>query len=232
MSERKSDARRVLVINPNTNTATTEMMCAVAQSELAEFSVIGATAARGPKMITDDEALKNSRRYTTAAGLAEFVEHPEIAGVIVAAYGDPGRDILADLLPVPVVGLAESSILSAAEAGESFGIATSTPGLVNSIIALVDRYRGEVKFTGVELTRSSPTILAASPDRQFEELRVAVTACVDKGAKTVIIGGGPLSETARRLAALDVSRIIEPVPAACVRLRRLLAREGRDSTQK
>ncbi len=229
MIERK-DARTVLVINPNTNTATTKMMCTVAQCELAEFSVMGATAARGPKMITDDEELKNSRRYATAAGLSEFMEHPEIVGVIVAAYGDPGREVLADLLPVPVVGLAESSILSAAEAAEPFGIATSTPGLVNSIIALVDDYRGDVEFTGVELTSSSPTILAANPDRQFEELRAAVIACVDKGARAVIIGGGPLSETARRLAALDVSRVIEPVPAACVRLRGLLAREGRDST--
>ena len=191
---------------------------------------MGATATRGPKMITDDEELKNSRRYATAAGLSEFMEHPEIVGVIVAAYGDPGREVLADLLPVPVVGLAESSILSAAEAAEPFGIATSTPGLVNSIIALVDDYRGDVEFTGVELTSSSPTILAANPDRQFEELRAAVIACVDKGARAVIIGGGPLSETARRLAALDVSRVIEPVPAACVRLRGLLAREGRDST--
>lgn len=214
--------KRVLVVNPNSNEATTQMMCRFAQAELPEFEVIGATAAGGPKMIVEETALAQSRRYVVAAALRALEEDPQIEGVMVAAYGDPGRDVLEDLLDIPVVGIGKSSILEASANGRTFGIATSTPGLAAPISAMANAVKGDAPFVGVSLTASEPTVLAADPERQFEELREAVQDCVDLGAEAVIIGGGPLSETARRLAELEIGVIVEPVPSACALLRREL----------
>lgn len=214
---------KVLIVNPNSNRATTEMMCRYAQAELPEFEVIGATATAGPKMITEDVALGQSRRYVVAAVLNALDENPDIAAVVVAAYGDPGRDILEDLLDIPVLGIGKASMMAAAHGGRAFGVATSTPGLASAIAAMGERFKGDANFVGVTLTQSEPTALAADPERQFEELRAAVQACVDRGAEAVIIGGGPLSETARRLSGLGIGTIIEPVPAACAMVRKVLA---------
>lgn len=214
---------KVLIVNPNSNRATTEMMCRYAQVELPEFEVIGATATAGPKMITEDVALGQSRRYVVAAVLNALDENPDIAAVVVAAYGDPGRDILEDLLDIPVLGIGKASMMAAAYGGRAFGVATSTPGLAAAIAAMGERFKGEANFVGVTLTQSEPTALAADPERQFEELRAAVQACVDRGAEAVIIGGGPLSETARRLSGLGIGTIIEPIPAACAMVRKVLA---------
>ncbi|MFT3720654.1 aspartate/glutamate racemase family protein [Pseudorhodoferax sp.] len=214
--------KRVLLVNPNSNEATTQMMCRLAQAELPEFEVVGATAAGGPRMIVEETALRQSRRYVVAAALRVLQEDAGIAGLMVAAYGDPGRDILEDLLDIPVVGIGRASILAASAGGRTFGIATSTPGLVPPINAMVESARGSARFVGVCVTRSEPTVLAADPERQFEELRDAVQECVGKGAEAVIIGGGPLSETARRLAELGIGVIVEPVPSACALLRKEL----------
>ena len=213
---------KVLIVNPNSNRATTEMMRTYAQAELPEFEVIGATAAAGPKMITEDIALGQSRRYVVSAVLNALDANPDIAAVVVAAYGDPGRDILEDLLDIPVFGIGKSSMVAASHGGRAFGVATSTPGLAAAIAAMGERFKGDADFVGVTLTQSEPTVLAADPQRQFEELRDAVQACVDRGAQAVIIGGGPLSETARRLSELGIGTIIEPVPAACAMVRKVL----------
>lgn len=216
------DLTKVLVVNPNSNQATTDMMCKYAQAELPEFEVIGATAAAGPRMITEDVALGQSRRHVVSAALKALEENPDIAAVVVAAYGDPGRDILEDLLDIPVFGIGKSSMLVASSGGRAFGVATSTPGLAAAISAMGERFKGDAAFVGVALTKSDPITLAAAPQRQFEELRDAVQECVDKGAEAVIIGGGPLSETARQLSALGIGTIVEPVPAACSMVRKVL----------
>ncbi len=226
MAEAKSKDQgltKVLLVNPNSNRATTEMMCKYAQIELPEFKVIGATAAAGPKMITEGVALGQSRRYVVSAVLKALDENPDIAAVVVAAYGDPGRDMLEDLLDIPVVGIGKSSMMMAADGGRAFGVATSTPGLAAAINAMGQQFKGDADFVGVMLTKSEPTALAADLERQFEELRDAVQACVDRGAEAVIIGGGPLSEAARRLSKLGIVTIIEPVPSACSMVRKLLA---------
>lgn len=226
MSEKNTKVqglKKVLVINPNSNLATTEMMCRYAQAELPEFEVIGATAASGPKMITEAVALGQARRHVVAAALKALDAHEGIAAVIVAAYGDPGRDLLEDLLDIPVVGIGQASMRAAAEGARTFGVATSTPGLASAISAMGERFKGDADFVGVTLTESEPTALAANPERQFKELRDAVQACVDRGAKAVIIGGGPLSETARRLSELGIGTIVEPIPSACSMVRKMLA---------
>lgn len=214
--------KRVLVINPNSNEATTAMMCSYAQADLPEFEIVGATAAGGPKMIVEPVALNESRSYVVEAANQALADDPEIAAVMVAAYGDPGRAELEQLLDIPVVGIGKSSILAASAGGRTFGIATSTPGLAPAISVMADENRGEATFVGVELTESEPTVLATDPERQFVELRAAVQACVDQGAEAVIIGGGPLSDSARKLTELGITTIIEPVPSACELVREVL----------
>ena len=218
---RRGARRAVLLVNPNTNERTTEMMRSLAEAELAPsgLTVEGLTAAAGPAMIVDPGALAASvphvvdavrRRVATGAG--------EVAAVVVAAIGDPGRaELEAELAPlgIPVVGIGQASVLAAGRGGRPFGMATSTPLLARSLAGLADEHRGRAPFAGVHLTASPPLELAADPERQFEELADAVRRCAAAGAEAVVIAGGPLSATARRLAGEGTAEIVEPVPSAC-----------------
>lgn len=210
----------VLLVNPNTNRMTTVMMADLAQSYLApsEIAVDGVTAAHGPSMILDPTTLAESAPHVVDAVRRRLAEpaRERIVAVIVGAIGDPGRAELADALEVPVVGIGQASILAAMREGRRFGMATSTPLLADSLVGLVEEHGGSETFTGVRLTTSDPLLLAADPERQYDELAKAVMACAEQdGAQAVIIAGGPLSQTARRLADLSSVEIVEPLPNAC-----------------
>jgi Asp/Glu/hydantoin racemase len=221
---------RVLLVNPNSNSRTTDLMTGIA-AEILEpdgLQVVGLTAAEGPAMIIDPVALQDSARHVQAA-VHSYLAGPEgssVVAVIVAAIGDPGRRALAEDLDIPVVGIGQGSIDAAAGSGRRFGMATSTPLLADSLASLVEEHGQSLWFTGVRLTPSEPLALAADPEQQFQELLGAVqTASQNDGAEAVIIAGGPLSETARRLAATGIAEIIQPVPSACSLVLRVLGEE-------
>ncbi|WP_426299838.1 aspartate/glutamate racemase family protein [Arthrobacter sp. R-11] len=215
--------RTVLLVNPNSNSRTTAMMAELAEEALTPrgFDVVGLTAAGGPAMIIDPESLAASAAHVRTAVL-DYLAGPDggtVAAVIVSAIGDPGRESLEQELDVPVLGIGQGSIHQASKGGRRFGMATSTPLLADSLAALVGLHGKSEAFSGVRLTASEPLVLAADPERQYQELATAVgdSTALD-GAEAVIIAGGPLSETARRLARTTTAEIIQPVPSACALL--------------
>ncbi|KAA5827051.1 aspartate/glutamate racemase family protein [Saccharopolyspora hirsuta] len=213
-----TDAPTVVVVNPNTNRETTAMMVDLAQRHLAPagLAVEGITVARGPSMIVEPGALAEAAGHVVDA-VRRHLAGPtgdRVGAVIVGAIGDPGRAELAAALDVPVVGIGQASILAAAARGRRFGMATSTPLLVDSLTGLVRAHGSAETFTGVRLTSTDPLELAARPEQQYAELAEAARACVADGAEAVIVAGGPLSRTARQLAELGFVEIVEPLPSA------------------
>jgi Asp/Glu/hydantoin racemase len=216
--------RTVLLVNPNTNSNTTAMMVDLAKETLAPegLQVVGITAAAGPSMIVDPVSLAESEAQVRDA-VHGFLSGPDggrVAAVMVAAIGDPGRAQLDDELDIPVIGIGQGSVHAAAHASDGqlrrFGMATSTPQLVDALGKLVATRGFSQQFTGVRLTRSEPMVLAADAEGQYQELANAVRASTKiDGAEAVIIAGGPLSATARRLAEATAVEIIQPVPSAC-----------------
>ncbi len=212
-----ASTHRILLINPNSNQATTDMMVRIAQSAAPDgVEIMGATAPHSPMMIVDPEALAATAPQVVEVGLGMG---KDISGIIISAFGDPGFAELKRRASVPVVGIAEASMLAAADKGRRFGVATTTPKLVASIDAKAVELGVADLFTGVRLTSGDPVKLAAEPDRMTEALRQAVSECVelDKAA-AVIIGGGPLGNAATALAPMFAIPVIAPIPAAVLRL--------------
>lgn len=213
----------ILLINPNTSARSTEMMLAVARLVLPPgIALRGIGAARGAAMILDEAGLAESEAEVVRIGLAE---HQASDAVVVAAFGNPGTGTLRAMLSIPVIGIGEAAIREAASGGRRFGIATTTPGLVRSIEEGVRRLGLAAGFTGVRVPAGrDPLTLAADPADQDDELAAAATRCIElDGAEAVVIGGGPLSDTAARLRRRLQTPIIEPVPAAIQYLLELLA---------
>lgn len=207
----------ILIVNPNTSARTTAMLLGVARAHLPPGTAVrGATAADGPGMIVDEAALARSADEVVRIGLTEG---PGARAVIVAAFGDPGAGRLRAALSVPVIGIGEAAIREAAAGGRRFGIATTTPALARAIAAMVAAHGVAASFTGLRLPEADPLALAADPARQDAALGQAVRDCLDRdGAEVVVIGGGPLSESAARLHGQYPGAIIEPLPAALRRV--------------
>ena len=209
----------VLLINPNTSSPTTDMMVAIAQScfqqlERPDILVHGLTAPQGPAMLTQLQELEQA---------AAIARHPDVLaqarkadGVIVGAFGDPGLQDLSDDVSAPVIGIGQAAMIQAARAGSPFGIATTTPDLEQSILEQVRRYGWANQFCGLRLTPTAPLDLARTPERQNLELADSVRACIEQdGAHAVIIGGGPLAQSAQALQETLAVPVINPIVAAC-----------------
>jgi Asp/Glu/hydantoin racemase len=210
---------QILLINPNTSTATTQMMVDIARAYLAGVmasppTVVGATVTRGAPMIVNEQDL---------ADAADAVNDPQIValaaqadGVIVGAFGDPGIEALRARLDVPVVGIGATSVREAGAGGRRFGIATTTPRLANSIASNVRKLGLGATFTGARFTTGDPLALGDVPSQLENRLADAVQACIRQdGAQAVVIGGGPLGEAAQALCERFSIPVIGPVPAAC-----------------
>jgi allantoin racemase len=208
-----ANTRRILLINPNSNQATTDMMVQIAQSAASDdIEIVGATAPHSPPMIVDPEALAASAPQVVEIGLALS---KDVSGIIISAFGDPGIADLRRQVSVPVVGIAEAAMLAASDKGRRFGVATTTPKLVASIDArAVELGLGQL-YTGTRLTSEDPNKLVADPGRLVEALRQVVSTCVELDkAEAVIIGGGPLGNAATALTPMFSIPVIAPIPAA------------------
>ncbi|MDI3386281.1 aspartate/glutamate racemase family protein [Streptomyces sp. B-S-A8] len=225
----------VALINPNTSQATTDMMAAVARRTLRPddgYDVRGLTVAEGPAMlVTEDRLLASAPQVVRAAQRAlAGPDGARVGAFVVSAFGDPGVPALRALTDVPVVGIAEAAMAEAAASGRRFGIATTTPDLTAAIAERVDRLGWSGQYTGIRLTPGDPLRLAASPDEMTDRLAAAVEACVtEDGAEAVVIGGGPLGESAEALRDRFPVPVIGPIPAACARVRALLEGGGQNS---
>ncbi|MCF3931971.1 aspartate/glutamate racemase family protein [Acuticoccus sp. M5D2P5] len=201
----------VLLINPNTNDDTTAKMVAIAAAAMPDLRFLGRTAPFGPNMIVEPIALAESARAVEV--MAQDVGGA--AGVIVAAFGDPGLDAVRARLDVPVIGIGEASILDAARDGRRFAIATTTPALVDPIAARVAHYGCAGSFAGTFLTPGDPNAIVADPGLLADALTAAARrAIAEGGAEAVIIGGGPLAAAAHVISTRLGAAIVEPIPAA------------------
>lgn len=214
--------RQILLINPNSNAATTTMMVAIATSSAPEgFDVVGATATHAPQMIVTPEALEGAAPEVEQ--IARSRRHV-CDGIIVAAFGDPGLAGIRAAMELPAVGIGEASMLEAGRDGRRFGVATTTPLLAAKIDALPRSLGLGDGYTGTRFAEGDPEALMREPARLRAALAGAVEACINRdGADAVIIGGGPLGEAARELQPAFTVPVIAPIPAAVARIIGLIA---------
>ncbi|MFN5509762.1 MAG: aspartate/glutamate racemase family protein, partial [Burkholderiales bacterium] len=144
------------------------------------------------------------------------------AGLIIAAFGDPGLDAAKTRWALPMTGIAEAGMAEAAAGGRRFSVVTTTPRLVDSIGARARAYGHGERFLGVRLTPGDPALLMADPERLVGALEEACRAAIEiDGAEAIVIGGGPLAVAARALQGrfrlhgeAAAVPIVEPIPAA------------------
>ena len=194
-------------------------MLEIARSAAPQWiHVDGITNSTGVPLIADADALAASASSVAAMADSDILDGYD--AVIIGAFGDPGRDQLAQRIDrKPVIGIGQASMAKAAalSAGR-FSVATTTPSLSASIRQLAESYGHGSSLRSVRTPPigSDASKLMADADATEQELAWLVRQAIEEdGAGAVVIGGGPLAVAARALAPrFPHCPIIEPIPAA------------------
>lgn len=191
--------RRILVINPNTTQSITDLVVGHVRDELGpEFELVPATGRFGCAYIASEACFAIGAH----AALDAFAAH--CAGcdaVLLACFGDPGLFALREASAVPVVGLAEASMIEAAETAGRFSIVTGGARWK----AMLERFAAEIGRAGalasVRTVALSGAQIAADPEPALAVLAAECRAAAERdGAKAVILGGAGLAGLAARIA--------------------------------
>jgi allantoin racemase len=195
---------KLLVVNPNTTAAVTEMLCRhVRARAAAAVEVEGATAAFGASYIASETSFAVAGHAALDAWATHADAHGAPDAILVGCFGDPGVWALREASARPVVGLAEAAMRAAARHGR-FAIVTGGAAWQPMLARLARALELADRLAGIHVVAPSGAELAADPAAAHELLRDACRQAA-LGADCVILGGAALAGMAAALApALDV----------------------------
>ena len=195
---------RLLLINPNTTQSITDLVLKHAKRFAAKGTTLRAiSGAFGPRYIA-------SRIGYAIAGHAAVDALANDRGardaVVLACFGDPGLAALKEVSKVPVVGMAEASILQACAIGRRFSIVTGGERWKPMLEEFVAAQGLAARLASVRTVAPTGADIARNPKAAMALLARGCSACArEDGADVVILGGAGLAGLAAKLrTAVDV----------------------------
>jgi allantoin racemase len=188
----------ILLINPNTTQSITDLVLKTARRFAAKDTKLRAvTGAFGPRYIA-------SRIGYAIAGHAAVDALANDRGpkdaIVLACFGDPGLAALKEVARVPVVGMADASILQACTVGGKFSIITGGVRWKPMLEEFVAAQGLASRLASVRTVAPTGADIARNPTAALALLAKGCTACArEDGADVVILGGAGLVGLAARL---------------------------------
>ena len=204
---------RLLLINPNTSTAITDLVVSAAREFASPGTTIaGATGRFGARYI----ATRAAAAVAAHATLDAYAAHAQDADVVIlACFGDPGLAGLKELSHQPVVGMAEAACYYASTLGRRFGIVTGGARWGPMLDEFVRSIGLSERLAGIKTVAPSGADIARDPERAHAMLVDASNALVEEcEADSVILGGAGLARIAAQIAERVSVPLIDAVGAA------------------
>lgn len=187
---------RILVINPNTSEEMTRDIGEEARRYARPGTEIEVTSpAWGPRSIEGHY----EEELSAVATLETIRERsPDVDGVVIACYGDPGLFAAREISAVPVVGIAEASMLMACTVAHRFTIVSVLPRVKPMLEDMVRLHGLESRCASIRTTPLTVLDCERDPDAARREIVVAARAAVaEDGAEAICLGCagmGPLDK--------------------------------------
>ncbi|MBR0651281.1 Asp/Glu racemase [Roseomonas terrae] len=212
---------RLLLLNGNTDPAITALLAtraaeAIPRLGLPTAEVVPVTAPFGARYISTRAAVAVAGHAVLAA-LAEHVGTDNPYGydaAVIACFGEPGIEAARELLPIPIVGMAEASIAAALALAPRIALLTGGALWVPMLeeFALVRGHgRDQVMVRGIAPTGD---MIARDPDGAAAALAKAAQEAVADGAGAVVLGGAGLAGIAPRVAPLVSVPVLDSLDCA------------------
>jgi allantoin racemase len=187
---------RILVINPNTSEEMTRDIDREArQYARVDTEIETVCPSWGPRSIEG-----HYEEELAAVAMLEVIKDraAEFDGVVIACYGDPGLAAAREISPVPVVGIAEASMLMACTVAHSFSIVTVLPRVKPLLEDTVRLHGLEARCASIRTTPLSVLDCERDPAAAGREIvKAARLAIEEDGAEAICLGCagmGPLDK--------------------------------------
>ncbi|OWU84312.1 hydrogenase expression protein HupH [Oceanicola sp. 22II-s10i] len=213
---------RILLLNPNMTQAMTDTMADIARDVVGDRAeIVPLTAAKGFPYI----ASRAEAQIAGAIALEMIAENLDgIDAVVIAAFGDPSLAPAREIFDLPIVGMAEAAVLSAAMLGERFSVVTFTPLMTRWYEDCIKSTGLGSRFTGVKTPGMQEIdVGSVAKDLKPDLIRLANRAVLEDGADVVILGGAPLAGLAQQIAGEVPAIVIDPISAAVAQAMALAA---------
>ena len=175
---------RIAVVNCNTTAEMTSRICEAATSAARPGTVIeGVTPAWG---VPAAEGFADS--FRSAAAVLDAVANLDADAIVLAGFGEHGREGVRQLVEVPVVDITEAAVMFACLLGMDYGIVTSQPTAIGPIrhslraMGLYERCAG-IKATGLPVLT-----IDASGEEVIAAFLAQSEALLADGAETIVLG--------------------------------------------
>jgi allantoin racemase len=203
----------ILLINPNTTESITDLVLKTARGFASKGTTLRAVSgAFGPRYI----ASRVGYAIASHAAVDAFA-NDKLAkdAVVLACFGDPGLAALKEISPVPVVGMADASILQACALGGRFSIVTGGERWQSMLEEFVAGMGLSSRLASVRAVAPTGADIARNPKAAMAMLAKGCQACVKEDrADVVILGGAGLAGLAAKLASKVEVPLLDGVACA------------------
>lgn len=208
---------RLLVINPNTSLGVSQTIDTLVREEAAGAADIKTvTAAFGFSYISTRVAVSIAAHAVLDAAAQAISEDGVPNAILLACFGDPGREALVEMTGLPVIGFAEAGLLAAASQPGTSLVATNGAVWCEMLAELVLKLGIGDKVAAV---RSIETV-ADDPAAVVEFLQNEAFAL---GAERIVLGGAGLIPTLPKIIATSRVPVLDPHREAIRKALRLAA---------
>ncbi|POX37645.1 Asp/Glu/hydantoin racemase [Streptomyces sp. Ru73] len=203
---------RILVMNPNTTASMTASIRATATAVASPGTEIIATEPLwGPESIEG-----HFEGYLSAAAVLDRLTTLDFPfdALVMAGFGEPGREGAQELLDVPVLDITESAAQMAMMLGHSYGVVTTLDRAVPQIrdrlltAGLLQRCAG-VRGTGLGVLE-----LEEDAERTTRIIVETAREAVRDGAEVICLGCGGMAGLQERVSAELGVPVVDGVAAA------------------
>ncbi len=201
---------RILLVNSNTSAVTTAQVASAARALAPDVEFTAIESRYGPAGIGGRADIVISALATFEAALEAAPGHD---AVVVACFSDPGLAALREVLDMPVVGIGESSCLTATMLGARFSIVAPGARVAPLLQEAVHAAGLSSRFGGVTLVDDS---IIHAADRIPLLVEGVARAVATQGAEAVVLGGAVFAGLAQAVAQASQVPVVGSVEAAVV----------------
>lgn len=203
----------IALINGNTSDRVTARMVREAEAlDLPAARFRGLTATFGAPYVTDRAAFAVAGHAVVAMAQEMATAPPDAA--IIACFGDPGLQAAREILPCPVVGMAEAALHTACQMAPRVGIVTGGAAWGPMLHELAAAAGMATRIAAIETLALDGGQIAADPDAALPHIARGIETLAAAGAGVVILGGAALTGLAPALRARTAVPLVDGLVCA------------------
>jgi allantoin racemase len=204
--------KRIMVLNPNTNPRITDLLGQAARNHAPPgCTIISQNVAAGRPALRDAADLAVAEQQV----LAMVRTQPDLDGLVIAAFGDPGLQAAQAMAPYPVAGLGASGLAAGAAHG-SFAILTLGPQM-DAVLRTRIAESGFIRqLTSLRYLNAQIPEVAENPLRFLPLIEAEASIAAQAGAKALLLGGAPFAGLGQQARA-DIP-VIDGLKAALLQV--------------